>query len=147
MKYPQFQPEEAKIALKKLHGQQIGIKHCSVRFAKNVNYDELIDKYQKPKIEIPALAAGGSKEGQSATKLSKEITIQAIEAKLKLLENKKTGDDFVVNKTVNHEPGIIQRYQYNANNPNQDRQNANKYVKRKYQKTRPSGPYNRPNRR
>lgn len=71
----------------------------------------------RPKIEIPVLAAGSSSSTSSSSsepkKFSKEITIQAIEAKLRALESK--SDDFVINKTSSNEMPIIQKYQYNKN--------------------------------
>lgn len=72
--------------------------------------------------------------------MSKEYTIQAIEAKLKALENK--SDDFVVNKTTTHEVPLIQRYQFNKNTEKSNSsQNSTKYnhTRGKYS----SGPYDR----
>lgn len=97
--------KESTIALEKLHGKLIGSKHVVVRLAKNINYDDL--ERPKPKIDIPVLAAGASKD----QKISKEIAIQAIEAKLRSLESKR--DDFEVNKTLAEETPLIQKYQYN----------------------------------
>lgn len=71
--------------------------------------------------------------------MSKEYTIQAIEAKLKTLENK--SDDFEVNKTSTNEVPLIQRYQYNKNAEKQGGPQNNKYsmTRGKYS----SAPYNR----
>lgn len=74
-------------------------------FCISILQDEL-DR-SKTKIEIPALAAGAS----TSNKMSKEFTIQAIEAKLRMLESRK--DDFEVNRSATDEPPLIQRYQYN----------------------------------
>lgn len=63
----------------------------------------------KPKISIPVLAAGSS--SNEPLKVSKEITIQAIEAKLKMLESKP--DDFEINKTISDEVPLIHKYQFN----------------------------------
>lgn len=49
-------------------------------------------------------------------KLDRESQIQAIEAKLKLME-KKTSDELEINKTVATEPPIITQFQYNKNQP------------------------------
>lgn len=46
------------------------------------------------------------------TKVNREIQIQAIEAKLKLMAGK-SGDEFEINKTVASEIPIISQYQYN----------------------------------
>lgn len=44
-------------------------------------------------------------------KLSTKTAIQSIEAKLKMMENTKAGDDFVVNKLAANETPIITQYQ------------------------------------
>lgn len=45
-------------------------------------------------------------------KVDRESQIQAIEAKLELME-KKASDELVINKTVATEPPIISQFQYN----------------------------------
>lgn len=131
--------KESAIALEKLNGKLIGSKHVVVRLAKNINYDEL--ERPKPKIEIPVLAAGASKD----RKISKEVAIQAIEAKLKMLENK--SDDFEINKTSATEIPLIQKYQYNKmsgggnTDPSSKQQTSSRYH---YTKSRQSSrPYNK----
>lgn len=57
---------------------------------------------------IAVLAGTTSK---SDTKLSKKTAIQSIEAKLKMMENKEAGDDFVINKLASKETPIIAQYQ------------------------------------
>lgn len=47
-------------------------------------------------------------------KIDRESQIQAIEAKLKLME-KKASDELEINKTVATEPPIISQYQFNKN--------------------------------
>lgn len=47
-------------------------------------------------------------------KMDRESQIQAIEAKLKLME-KKASDELEINKTVATEPPIITQFQYNKN--------------------------------
>lgn len=101
----------------------------------------LKDEMEKPKtkVEIPVLAAGAS----NSTKMSKEFTIRAIEAKLKSLEQR--SDDFVINKTTESEPPLIQKYQYNKNSSERgsgsSMSQGTKYnlSKGKYS----SGPYNK----
>lgn len=85
----------------------------------------------KPKIDIPVLAAGSS--SREPLKFSKEITIQAIEAKLKMLESKP--DDFEINKTISDEVPLIHKYQFNKNNV-ADNKSASKQSTRYNSKTR-----------
>lgn len=71
--------------------------------------------------------------------MSKEITIQAIEAKLKMLENKTV--DFEINQSTNTEAPFIQKYQYNKS-ASSDSKNlqSNKYTsKSRYT----NGPYHK----
>lgn len=90
----------------------------------------------KSKVEIPALAAGAS----NITKMSKECTIRAIEAKLKSLEQH--DDDFEINRTADNVPPPIQKYQFNKNSDRNS--DNNRYsTNRKYS----SGPYNKHQRR
>lgn len=53
----------------------------------------------------------------SETKLSKKTAIQSIEAKLKMMENMKAGDDFVVNKLAANETPVIAQYQTKLHQP------------------------------
>lgn len=50
-------------------------------------------------------------------KLSKKTAIQSIEAKLKMMENMKAGDDFVVNKLAANEAPVIAQYQTRTHQP------------------------------
>lgn len=100
---------DSETALEVLNGRLVGDKHMVVRWAKNVNRDEM--EKTKPKIQIPALA-GGSKAGPSGP-VSQQTKIQALEAKLKMMESR--SDDLVINKSTNCERPIIERYQYNKN--------------------------------
>lgn len=93
----------------------------------------------KVKVEIPALAAGTS----NSSKMSKELTIKAIEAKLKSLENQ--SDDLVINQTSETDVPLIQKYQYNKNNGPGNSTAAGSG--RKFGTRYPSGPYNRNQRR
>lgn len=74
-----------------------------------------------------------------SSKLSKELTIKAIEARLKALENQ--SDDFIINQTTDGEIPLIQRYQFNKNAPSDRSNNLNgKFGTR-------NGPYNHRNQR
>lgn len=84
------------------------------------------------------MAAGAS----SSSKMSKELTIKAIEAKLKALESR--ADDFVINKTNDGEVPLIQKYQYNKNGGS-ERSSSTMQSNRKYQ-SRPR-PFDRHQRR
>lgn len=94
----------------------------------------------KTKVEIPVLAAGTL----NSSKMSKELTIKAIEAKLKALESQT--DDFVINQTSDREIPLIQKYQFNKNG---DRQNNSSTAgsSKKFGQRHSSGPYNRNQRR
>ncbi|XP_052860522.1 probable RNA-binding protein 18 [Anopheles cruzii] len=102
---------DSEAALNRLDGKLIGEKTIVVRWAKQVNRDEA-DR-NKPKLEIPCLA-GGSKGGANGP-VSQQTKIQALEAKLKMLESR--SDDLVINRTATGERPIIERYQYNINQP------------------------------
>jgi len=60
----------------------------------------------KPAVTIPALAL--SKEAKKTDKVSQ---IQAIEAKLKLMEHK--ADELRINESIATKPPIIQQFQFN----------------------------------
>lgn len=135
----------------KLNGLKVGDKHIAVRPANKVNYDEL--EKPKPKIEIPALTAGTSSSSSThhshphgdRTKnvmTSKELAIQALEAKLKQLED--SNYDFELNKTAANETPLIQKYQFNKDKPIQTNTRT-KYSHNRY-KTR-SRPYGKSGRR
>lgn len=85
------------------------------------------------------MAAGTS----NSSKLSKELTIKAIEAKLKALETQ--SDDLIINQMSDHEVPLIQKYQFNKNG---DRGTTTSTGPNKKFTTRPpTGPYNRNQRR
>ncbi|XP_023016116.1 probable RNA-binding protein 18 [Leptinotarsa decemlineata] len=92
----------AKNALNNLH---VGEKSIIVTWAHSMNNEEI----EKPKEEIfiPALAI--SKEGKKADRVSQ---IQAIEAKLKLME-KKAEDELKINDSVATKQPVIVQYQSN----------------------------------
>lgn len=131
----------------KLDGQKIGIKYCSLRYAKNVNYDEMTSGRPKARIEIAALGGAGLKDStaqpggssRSTGDRRKDSAIQAIEAKLRALESRTAGDEFKVNRTVatSHE-APISRYQFNLSNEGAER---GKYHQKRNQRNN-SRPYN-----
>lgn len=141
------QADAAVKALAQLDGHKIGIKYCSLRYAKNVNYDDM-DR-TKPRIEIPAL--GGSKEssaeggasgsGSRGTTDRRKVTaIQAIEAKLRALESRTAVEEFRVNRTVaHHQDAPISRYQFNLNNESVEkgRHGSHNHNKRSHRSHRP----------
>uniref|UniRef100_A0A2M4C130 Uncharacterized protein n=1 Tax=Anopheles marajoara TaxID=58244 RepID=A0A2M4C130_9DIPT len=106
-----FQHQDSQTALKRLDGKVVGEKTIVVRWAKHVNRDDA-DR-NKPKIEIPCLA-GGSKGGPNGP-VSQQTKIQALEARLKMLESR--SDDLIINRTATSERPIIERYQYNIHQP------------------------------
>jgi hypothetical protein len=77
----------------------------------------------------------GSASGKEK-KLSKNITIQALEAQLKQLQNK--SEDLVINKSTvsgKDQPPILQKYQCNKNQPSA---HSTGYAKGRHKNT---GPY------
>ncbi|CAG9783983.1 unnamed protein product [Diatraea saccharalis] len=95
--------QDAVLAMNSLNGQLLGTKKICVKFAKTASED--VDK-SKPELGIAALAGA-----KPELKLSKKTAIQSIEAKLKMMENMKPGDDFVVNKLAANETPVITQYQ------------------------------------
>ncbi|CAG5108606.1 Similar to rbm18: Probable RNA-binding protein 18 (Danio rerio) [Cotesia congregata] len=94
--------EDAEKAKKILHNAKLGSKNVIVRWAHTVS--EVENDKAKPLIDIPALS-GAKKEEK---KISREIAIQAIEAKLKLM--KECEEEFELNKPLVGNP-IIRQYQ------------------------------------
>lgn len=74
------------------------------------------------------LAAGSS--SNEPLRVSKEITIQAIEAKLKMLEAKP--NDLEINKTISDEVPLIHKYQFNKNNGTDLKSNTRYNTKTRY---------------
>lgn len=77
-------------------------------------YFSLQEDQDKPKPELGIAALSGVK---TELKLSKKTAIQSIEAKLKMMENMKAGDDFVINKLAANETPIIAQYQTKQHQP------------------------------
>lgn len=94
---------------------------------------------EKPKQEvfIPALAMSKAEK-----KMDRESQIQAIEAKLKLME-KKASVELEINKTVATEPPIISQYQYNKNQAATSTSTKFKYSTLKRNDKRSNKPYSK----
>ncbi|XP_063378363.1 probable RNA-binding protein 18 [Cydia fagiglandana] len=101
--------QDAVLAMNSLNGQLLGCKKICVKFAKNSAEEQ---ERPKPELGIPALSGA-----KPELKLSKKTAIQSIEAKLKMMENMKAGDDFVVNKLAANEAPIIKQYQTKQHQP------------------------------
>lgn len=112
---------------------------CMVNFCYFLFVQDDMDK-SKARVEIPALGVGAASTG----KMSKELTIKAIEAKLKALENHT--DDLVINQTSTNDVPLIQRYQYNKNSNTQSSSTAGP-MNRRYNSRHSSAPYNNRNQR
>ncbi|XP_047512416.1 probable RNA-binding protein 18 [Pieris napi] len=102
--------QDAIKAMSSLNGQLLGNRRICVKFAKNASEDQ---EKPKPELGISALTAG-----KPELKVSKKTAIQTIEAKLKLLENMKAGDDFVINKLAANEAPVITQYQLKQHQSN-----------------------------
>ncbi|XP_053625558.1 probable RNA-binding protein 18 [Plodia interpunctella] len=100
--------QDAISAMNSLNGQLLGSKRICVKFAKNTEDQE------KPKPELGIAALAGAKPEM---KLSRKTAIQSIEAKLKMMESMKPGDDFVINKLAANETPIIAQYQTKQHQP------------------------------
>ncbi|KAJ8983693.1 hypothetical protein NQ317_003483 [Molorchus minor] len=96
--------EEAVTAKDKLNNLLVGQKNVVVTWAHAVNNEEI----EKPKSEIVIPALAMSKEEKKIDRISQ---IQAIEAKLKLMEKKKE-DELQINDTVATKPPVIVQYQH-----------------------------------
>ncbi|XP_055693163.1 probable RNA-binding protein 18 [Lutzomyia longipalpis] len=129
--------QNATTAIQRLTGKQIDGRSIAVGLAKTFSEGE--DR-AKPKIEIPALGGSAGATSSSSSSDRKKFAIQAIEAKLKVLESQQSGDDFEVNKSVSSEASVIQRYQFNKG---PERTQRNTMVNRQRPRHKNSGPYNR----
>ncbi|XP_034230632.1 probable RNA-binding protein 18 [Thrips palmi] len=87
--------EDATSAMQHLDGQLVGNKHVIVRWAHSMSKDEM-ESRPKAELTIPVLA--GAKSSKSEKKpLSRKTAIQAIEAKLRLMEQTNVVEEFEVN--------------------------------------------------
>uniref|UniRef100_A0A336LTQ9 CSON004455 protein n=2 Tax=Culicoides sonorensis TaxID=179676 RepID=A0A336LTQ9_CULSO len=133
--------EDREKALKKLNGVKVGDKHLAIRPANKVNYDEI--ERPKPKIEIPALTAGSSSSTSNtgdrprSMLTDKERAIQALEAKLKQLED--SNYDFEINKTGSNEMPLIKQFQFNKDKPLQTHTRTKYSHNRHKNRNRPYG--------
>ncbi|XP_046469204.1 probable RNA-binding protein 18 [Neodiprion pinetum] len=124
-----YDAEKAKDAL---HNIKIGAKTIVVRWAHSVNESDM--EKPKPKIDIPALA-GAKKEDK---KVSRETAIQAIEAKLKMMNESE--EEFELNKPLVGTP-ILQQYQSPENiKPS----TSNRYHNHRGSRYQSNKPYSRP---
>jgi len=123
---------DAERAKNTLHNARLGTKNIVVRWAHSVSESEL-DK-PKTKIEIPALA-GAKKDDK---KISRQTAIQAIEAKLKTMNE--SAEDFELNKPLDDAPSLIQQYQRPDSHKPSSSARHNHHHNRHYQNSRP---YNR----
>ncbi|KAK7865095.1 hypothetical protein R5R35_014630 [Gryllus longicercus] len=117
--------EDAVKAKDCLNGVLLGCKRIVVRWANSVSKDEL--EKPKPQIEIPALAGA-----KNERKISRETTIQAIEAKLKMMEHN-SSNDFEVNNPPTgslHPP-----QQSSASRPSVSRTKPRRYESKPYRKS------------
>ncbi|XP_045472029.1 probable RNA-binding protein 18 [Harmonia axyridis] len=97
--------EDALNAKEKLHNMLVGQKRINVTWAHNMNNEEISKPRQQ--IIIPALAMA-----KPVRKNDRESQIQAIEAKLKLLE-RKSSEELRINDTVATKTPIIAQFQQN----------------------------------
>lgn len=97
--------EDAHQAKSDLNNKLVGTKNVIATWAHSMNGEEI--EKPKPEVKIPALAMS-----KIDNKPDRQTQIQAIEAKLKLMENKNS-DELEINKTVAAETPIIQKYQFN----------------------------------
>ncbi|XP_043275223.1 probable RNA-binding protein 18 [Venturia canescens] len=119
-----------------LHNVRLGTKNIVVRWAHSVSEGEL-DK-PKAKLEIPALA-GAKKEDK---KISRQTAIQAIEAKLKMMNESE--EEFELNKPLDDAPPLIYQYQRpetqipsSSARHNHLRNNRHYHSSRPYNRSRP----------
>ncbi|KAJ3654764.1 hypothetical protein Zmor_013931 [Zophobas morio] len=88
-----------------LNNVLVGQRSIMVTWAHSINNEDV--EKPRPEINIPALAMSKNEK-----KADRESQIQAIEAKLKLME-KKAEDELKINDTVATKPSVITQFQYN----------------------------------
>ncbi|KAJ1520122.1 hypothetical protein ONE63_004342 [Megalurothrips usitatus] len=128
--------EDAVSAMQHIDGQLVGSKHITVRWAHSMSKDEM---ESKPKVELTIPVLAGAKPTKSEKKpVSRKTAIQAIEAKLKLMEQKNTVDDFEVNdspaalKTKSHVLTQAQVALDSHNRPSHSRSSTRKHDRKPY---------------
>ncbi|RZC38029.1 RRM 1 domain containing protein [Asbolus verrucosus] len=97
--------DDAARAKEVLNNVLVGQRNIMVTWAHSVNNEDV--EKPRPEINIPALAM--SKNEKKTDRVSQ---IQAIEAKLKLME-RKAEDELKINDTVATKPPVISQFQYN----------------------------------
>ncbi|XP_030749564.1 probable RNA-binding protein 18 isoform X2 [Sitophilus oryzae] len=102
--------EDALKAKESLNGKLVGQRKIAVTWAHSADEDYLPVPKPKPEISIPALAL--SKDSKKTDRVSQ---IQAIEAKLKLMEQKK--DELKINDSLSTKTPVIQQFQFNKEKP------------------------------
>ncbi|KAL7298497.1 hypothetical protein TKK_0008277 [Trichogramma kaykai] len=95
--------QEAETAMNALQNLKIGSKYIRVRYAHSIKESEM-DR-PKPQLEVIPALTGAKLEDK---KLSRDTAIQAIEAKLKMMEESE--EEFNLNKPLTGTP-VIQQYQ------------------------------------
>ncbi|XP_026286870.1 probable RNA-binding protein 18 isoform X2 [Frankliniella occidentalis] len=89
--------EDAVLAMQNMDGQLVGSKQITVRWAHSMSKDEMESK-PKAELSIPVLAGAKSSKAEKKP-VSKKTAIQAIEAKLRLMEQSNTSDEFEINNS------------------------------------------------
>lgn len=89
--------EDAVLAMQNMDGQLVGSKQITVRWAHSMSKDEMESK-PKAELSIPVLAGAKSSKAEKKP-VSKKTAIQAIEAKLRLMEQSTTSDEFEINNS------------------------------------------------
>lgn len=135
-----YETKEAAITAKTaLHNKMVGTRRITVTGAHSMCNQEEPEK-KKPELDIPALA--GAKE---LKKGSRETQIQAIEAKLKMMENN-SSNELEINKTVATEMPVISQYQQKTVETSQN-SNNNRHRYNNHNRRQQSHPYNSKSRR
>lgn len=102
---------DAVTAKNDLNGKLVGQKRITVTWAHSAEVDTSYNLRSKPDVVIPALTLS-----KDATKADPVSQIQAIEEKLKLMEQK--DDELKINDSVAMKPPVIQQFQFNKDRSN-----------------------------
>ncbi|CAG9771829.1 unnamed protein product [Ceutorhynchus assimilis] len=89
-----------------LNGKLVGQKNINVTWAHIAEIDSEPTPKPKPDVTIPALALS-----KNPKKTDKASQIQAIEAKLKVMEHKE--EELKINDSIASKPAVIQQFQFN----------------------------------
>ncbi|XP_018325116.1 probable RNA-binding protein 18 [Agrilus planipennis] len=129
--------EDAVKAKSGLNNKLLGTKCISVMWAHSLSKDEPEVKL-KPDVKLPVLAMA-----KQENKIDRESQIQAIEAKLKIMQHK-AKDELEINKTVATEPPVISLYQKKQESHSSNPSTSTKLVLKKYNEKRNQFPYTKP---